>query len=242
MKDFLKIMNMTCGNSILKIFILFIVLFVSESIWLYLQMQNAELIYMNEMGMDVVIMVIGFIILLWIQIKRFRQFAQSGSFTRIQLLPISKRFFLFSEVMFQYCSVLLMTSIPFIIWFLLVLTRPFHFPFLNNVYVYATLLTSLTKWMPINIFECIYLLIILLGVAYAMTAFSFTTIDTERRISLIFLLVIATISLLFLNTVLFTSSIMRQHAYEIFCLESILLIILLHWQMEYTLLIRRKHA
>ena len=185
------------------------------------------------------IIIIGFILLLWIQVKRFTHFAKSGGLTRIQVLPVSKRSFIFGEVLFNYASVLLLASVPFLVWFMMIALQPFHFPFMNNLYAYATLLISITDWMPINAIECGCLLLILLGIAYIMVAFSFTAIDLDRRISLIMVLLITFVIILFLNMILFSSSLMLPYRYEIFAGEALLLILLLHRKLEHAF-VRRK--
>ena len=70
---------------------------------------------------------------------------------------------------------------------------------MNNLYAYATLLISITDWMPINAIECGCLLLILLGIAYIMVAFSFTAIDLDRRISLIMVLLITFVIILYVK-------------------------------------------
>lgn len=96
--------------------------------------KNIELLYYHDMGINIMIILIGFILLLWIQVKRFTHFAKSGGLTRIQVLPVSKRSFIFGEVLFNYASVLLLASVPFLVWFMMIALQPFHFPFMNNLY------------------------------------------------------------------------------------------------------------
>ncbi|WP_270355586.1 hypothetical protein [Longicatena caecimuris] len=83
-------------------------------------------------------------------------------------------------------------------------------------------------------------MLILLGIAYIMVAFSFTAIDLDRRISLIMVLLITFVIILFLNMILFSSSsLMLPYRYEIFAGEALLLILLLHRKLEHAF-VRRK--
>ena len=77
------------------------------------------------------------------------------------------------------------------------------------------------------------------GIAYIMVAFSFTAIDLDRRISLIMVLLITFVIILFLNMILFSSSLMLPYRYEIFAGEALLLILLLHRKLEHAF-VRRK--
>lgn len=95
--------------------------------------------------------------------------------------------------------------------------------------------------MPINAIECGCLLLILLGIAYIMVAFSFTAIDLDRRISLIMVLLITFVIILFLNMILFSSSLMLPYRYEIFAGEALLLILLLHRKLEHAFVRRNPY-
>ena len=89
MKNMLKLMNMTCRSAISQIILLFLCVLLAEGTWLFLQLKNIELLYYHDMGINIMIILIGFILLLWIQVKRFTHFAKSGGLTRIQVLPVS---------------------------------------------------------------------------------------------------------------------------------------------------------
>ena len=78
MKNMLKLMNMTCRSAISQIILLFLCVLLAEGTWLFLQLKNIELLYYHDMGINIMIILIGFILLLWIQVKRFTHFAKSG--------------------------------------------------------------------------------------------------------------------------------------------------------------------
>lgn len=81
MKNMLKLMNMTCRSAISQIILLFLCVLLAEGTWLFLQLKNIELLYYHDMGINIMIILIGFILLLWIQVKRFTHFAKSGGLT-----------------------------------------------------------------------------------------------------------------------------------------------------------------
>lgn len=89
-----------------------------------------------------------YIVFAFLNHKRYHRFADCGALARIRLLPQSKRFFVYGELLFSLSFVMVICIMQYVLCFLLMPSAAAAYSFSSESYAYLLFCSPLYAWMP----------------------------------------------------------------------------------------------
>ena len=190
MKEIFKYMENTCDQSVKNLCIIYIILFIVQCALGIMNLNHDALVYYFPV-------VIAFIAVNRVHVHRLNHLIKDGAINRIRLIPMNRKSFLYSEILFTGVSYILLIVVQQLVISVLYLPIKDQFHFLGNTFwLYLLDHQAAFFFMPFSLSQ---ILVSVVTICMITTAFTYLhvsiALDSKNcgiAIILLFILVILT--------------------------------------------------
>lgn len=186
MKDIFQLMESSCGSYLKKIIGSFTSIALAEFLICWWKIKDityldlAKVTFQFEFTLGILL---SAVLLIWFNYHRVKRFVESGGVTRVKLLPISSKAYVYSELLLAFIGVISLAAIQYVSVYCLLLICQDAYVYETNALFFALLNNDALSWLVFTPMEAIKIFFIIIELSYCLMILSNTLIKEDKEVN-----------------------------------------------------------